>query len=91
MKYNRVTSNRFRKDIRRLAKRGYDFSAMRVVIDKLANDEPLELKYHDHNLQGQFAGFRECHIDPDWILIYRKEDNNLVLLLLRTGTHSDIF
>lgn len=91
MKYRQVATNRFRKDVKKLAKRGYDFTTLREVVHKLENDEPLELKYHDHNLQGQFAGFRECHIGPDWILVYRKEEDHLVLLLLRKGTHADIF
>lgn len=91
MKYRQVPTNRFKKDVRRLAKRGYDFSKLEKVVDKLSNGDVLDGGYHDHNLSGQFAGFRECHIDPDWILVYKKEESVLVLLLIRTGTHADIF
>ncbi|MCD7805380.1 MAG: type II toxin-antitoxin system YafQ family toxin [Oscillospiraceae bacterium] len=61
------------------------------VIDKLANDETLEAKFRDHNLTGDYVNFRECHIEPDWLLIYKKEADILVLLLQRVGSHSDLF
>ena len=61
------------------------------VVEKLANDEILEERYHDHNLEGNWAGHRELHIRPDWLLIYQKKDNLLILELSRTGTHSDLF
>ena len=90
MKFRIVVSNKFKRDLKRLNKRNYDLRLLEAVVDKLASGEPLELKYHDHNLSGGLAGFRECHIASDWLLVYRKEENDLILLLMRTGTHADI-
>jgi len=61
------------------------------IISKLANDEPLEDRYRDHSLDGNWSGHRELHIRPDWLLIYQKKDNLLILELTRTGTHADLF
>ncbi len=61
------------------------------VIEKLANGEVLEAKYRDHLLTGDYGGFRECHIQPDWLLVYQIDNGQLVLFLARTGTHSDLF
>ena len=61
------------------------------VISKLANDEPLEDRYRDHSLDGNWSGHRELHIRPDWLLIYQKKENLLILELTRTGTHADLF
>ena len=91
MKLSIVMSKRFRQDLKRAKKRGFDLMQLETVIDKIANRELLELKYHDHNLSGDLSGFRECHISPDWLLVYRVEDNELELFLFRTGTHSDLF
>ena len=90
MKYSIVLSNRFRKDLKRLRKRKYDLSLLEKTVDRLAAGETLDLKYHDHNLSGALSGFRECHISPDWLLVYRVEEKDLILLLMRTGTHADI-
>jgi mRNA interferase YafQ len=90
MKYSIVLSNRFKKDLKRLKKRQYDLTLLEKTVDKLAAGEVLELKYHDHNLSGGLSGFRECHIAPDWLLVYRIEENDLILLLMRTGTHADV-
>ncbi len=90
MKYNIVLSNRFKRDLKRLQKRNCDLSLLGKTVDKLAAGEPLELKHHDHNLSGPLSGFRECHIVPDWLLIYRIEEHDLILLLMRTGTHADV-
>ena len=81
------------KDLRLARKRGLPESELNIVVEKLAKDELLEIKYKDHALKGKYFGFRECHIRPDWLLIYKKEDaKNLSLLyLMRTGTHSDLF
>lgn len=79
----------FKKDYKRIVKRGYDISLFETVVNILANKEPLPLKYKD--LCGNFKGFRECHITPDWLLIYRINDNELILYLTRTGTHSNLF
>lgn len=81
----------FKKDYKRIVKRGYDVSLLEEVINLLANKIPLPKKYKDHGLSGNYAGFRECHITPDWLLIYRIDDNELILYLTRTGSHSDLF
>ena len=86
-----VRSNRFMKDLKTAQKRGLDLNILDDVITKLANQEVLEPKYKDHSLTGVFQGFRECHVKPDWLLIYCVEDEELELFLLRTGTHSDLF
>ena len=81
------------KDLRQARKRGLPETELNAIVEKLAKDEPLEIKHKDHPLKGKYWGFRECHIRPDWLLIYKKEDTrNLSLLyLMRTGTHSDLF
>lgn len=86
-----VLSNQFKKDLKSAQKRGYDLAVLNAVVDKLASCETLEAKYRDHNLTGKYAGFRECHIQPDWLLVYRIEDKEIILFLSRTGTHSDLF
>ena len=91
MKYDIKPSGRFKRDLKLAKKRGYKLELLQNVITKLANGEPLEEKYRDHDLSGDFIGFRECHITPDWLLIYRIENDELLLLLFRTGTHSDLF
>jgi len=90
-------SHSYLKDLRLARRRKLPEDELNVVIKKLANDEVLEAKYFDHQLKGKYAAFRECHIRPDWLLVYRKEDylkgNRLlkILYLVRTGTHSDLF
>ncbi len=91
MKYEIVPSNQFRKDLKLAAKRGYDINKIKNVIEKLANGEVLEAKYRDHWLTGDYGGFRECHIQPDWLLVYQLDNGKLILFLARTGTHSDLF
>lgn len=91
MKYEITPSNRFKKDVRAAHKRGYDLRLLTDVIMKLANDEKLDAKYKDHALSGDYADFRECHITSDWLLIYQFVDDELILYLSRTGTHSDLF
>ena len=86
-----VSSNRFKKDLKLAIKRGYNIELLNDVVNKLAMQKVLEEKYKDHELTGDFKGFRECHITPDWLLIYQIIDNELVLYLTRTGTHSDLF
>lgn len=82
---------RFQKDLKRAEKRGYNIALLTEVIKKLANGEVLPAKHKDHNLMGEYAGCRECHITPDWLLIYEIENDELFLYLTRTGTHSDLF
>ena len=84
-----VQTCQFKKDIKRLKKRGNDLDKLKQVIRLLAADEPLEEKHRDHALIGNWAGSRDCHIEPDWILIYRNETDTL--FLERSGNHSDIF
>ena len=84
-------SNQFKRDLKLARKRGLDITLLNKVVTKLANEEPLEVKYRDHDLKGNYAGFRECHIMPDWLLIYRIDGNDLMLFLARTGSHADLF
>ena len=86
-----VISNQFKKDLKLAKKRGLKINLLKEVIDTLANSKPLNEKYRDHNLSGEYSGFRECHIEPDWLLIYRVENRELELFLFRTGSHSDLF
>ena len=86
-----VPSNRFRKDLKLLRRRGCDMALLEEVIDRLAAGETLAPKYRDHQLTGDYGGFRECHIAPDWLLVYEIREKELLLLLSRTGTHSDLF
>ena len=81
----------FKKDFKRVVKRGYNIKLMETVIELLANEQPLPQKYKDHSLSGDYYDCRECHITPDWLLIYRINNNELILSLTRTGTHSDLF
>lgn len=86
-----VLSNRFKKDLKMAKKRGYNLDLLNDVVEKLARQEPLPKKNRDHSLTGDFIGFRECHIQPDRLLVYRVNDEELILFLTRTGTHSDLF
>lgn len=84
-------SAKFQKDLKRIQKRGYDITLLKDVINLLVNGKVLPIKYKDHNLSGNFKGCRECHITSDWLLIYEISDDELILYLTRTGTHSDLF
>ena len=88
---NIIMSNQFKRDLKLARKRGLDIALLDAVVTQLANELPLAAKYRDHDLKGNYAGFRECHIMPDWLLIYRIDGNDLMLFLTRTGTHSDLF
>ena len=81
----------FKKDYKRVKKQGYSIAKLEPVIALLADEQQLPESYRDHALKGNYDGFRECHIQPDWLLIYRIEDDVLVLTLARTGSHSDLF
>ena len=81
----------FRKDFKRLVKRNYDMHLLEEVIEILASGNPLPEKYQDHSLNGNYRDCRECHITPDWLLIYQIRKKELILYLTRTGTHSDLF
>jgi mRNA interferase YafQ len=84
-------SSRFKRDLKKIRRRGYDRELLNTVVYTLARGEPLDEQYQDHALSGKFSGCRECHITPDWLLIYQYDHNELYLLLSRTGTHSDLF
>ena len=86
-----VTTGQFRKDYKRVKKRGYDMNLLEEVIDLLLKEQPLEERHRDHGLVGDYAGFRECHILPDWLLVYATDKKQLILTASRTGTHSDLF
>ncbi len=81
----------FKKDYKRIKKRGYDTRLLEKVITILAEGKPLPLEYRDHPLSGDYIGCRECHIAPDWLLVYEIVERDLLLYLTRTGTHSDLF
>ena len=80
----------YKKSYKLMKKRGLNLSRLDSVVYMLANGETLPAKYHDHALKGKFKGFRECHIQPDWLLIYMLEDDILTLTLVDTGTHTDL-
>ena len=88
---NIVPSNQFKKDLKVAKKRGLNLDKLTEVINTLARKEPLAIEYRDHSRTGNYKGFRECHIEPDWLLVYRIETDELELFLFRTGTHSDLF
>ncbi len=84
-----VRSTAFRKDVKRAAKRGKDMRKLRAVILLLLDDKPLEPRRRDHPLKGDWVGYRDLHVEPDWVLLYRVTEAEL--MLARTGTHSDLF
>lgn len=84
-------SSRFKKDYKAIVKRDYDVKLLEEVLNILVQEKPLPQKYLDHPLSGNYGGHRECHITPDWLLIYKIEKDILTLSLTRTGTHSDLF
>lgn len=83
--------SKFKKDIKTIKKRNYDLSKLQKVIEILAEEKTLPAEYKDHSLTVIYQDFRECHILPDWLLIYRIDKDILTLVLSRTGTHSDLF
>ena len=89
--YSIRTTTRFRKDLKLMEKRGYNIELLNKIVDLLSRGEELPAKNKDHALKGNFLGSRECHIAPDWLLIYEIENNELILYLTDTGSHSDLF
>lgn len=83
------STTQFKRDTKRMQKRGKDFSRFRLLIEALAAGESLEARFRDHPLLGAYSGSRECHVEPDWLLIYERAERELILI--RTGTHSDLF
>ena len=84
-----VFTRAFEKDVKLMKKRGHDMSKLRAVMQALAATGNLEERFKDHPLRGNYQGYRECHLEPDWLLIYKITDEELSLS--RTGTHSDLF
>ena len=84
-------TTKFKKEFKIAIRRGCDMEVFEYVVRELANERKLDEKFRDHALTGNFAGFRECHLAPDWLLVYQIDKGELVLTLSRTGTHSDIF
>ena len=91
MTYELVLTNKFKKSLRLARKRGLDILKLEYVVDTLLQGMPLEAKYHDHELKGKYSGFRECHIQQDWLLIYLIEEDVVTLTLVDTGSHADLF
>lgn len=90
-KYQIAFTQEFKRDYKKIQRRRLKVAKLKMVVELLANDEILPERLRDHALAGKWNGARECHIAPDWLLIYMKTDERLVLTLMRTGTHSDLF
>ena len=90
-RYEIKNTTQFKKDYKLARRGGLNMDLLKDVVTRLANGEPLDPRHKDHPLSGEWSGHRECHIQPDWLLIYRYENDILVLALTRTGTHSDLF
>ena len=90
-KYEIRFTTQFKKDLKLAKKQGKDIDKLFEVIEKLANGEALDDKYRDHDLTGNYKGCRECHVEPDWLLIYEIDNGVLVLMLYRVGSHSELF
>lgn len=91
MKYDIQFTTQFKKDLKLAKKQNKDLDKLFSVIEVLARGETLPPQYRDHDLSGNYKGTRECHVEPDWLLIYEIQDNVLVLMLYRIGTHSELF
>lgn len=91
MKYTIKPTTKFQRDLKRIHKRGYDISLLTDIIKKLADGQQLPEKNRDHSLSGDYINCRECHITPDWLLVYEIDNGELILYLTRTGSHSDLF
>ncbi len=90
-KYTIKTTGSFKKDLKLAKRRGLSLNDLYDVVDILENDKPMPEKYHNHLLRGNYQGYWECHINPDWLLLYEKDTEIRIISLFRTGTHSDIF
>ncbi len=84
-----IYSSQFKKDFKKVQSQGKDISQLEIVIEKLLNNEQLDIKYRNHKLVGKWKNYSDCHLEPDWILIYKL--TNIALFLERTGSHSDLF
>ncbi len=90
-KYGLKPTTKFKKDYKLAKKRGLDMRLLEYIIDELLLGHTLDAKYLDHPLHGDYEGFNECHVQPDWLLIYGKDEENLILTAVRTGKHTDLF
>jgi mRNA interferase YafQ len=84
-------TTRFRRDLRRMRRRGKDVQKLQAIVRLLVQEQPLAPRHRDHPLGGDWLGYRDCHIEPDWLLIYKIDREEVTLTLARTGTHSDLF
>ena len=91
MKLRIQTTNEFKNSLKRVKKRGYDIDLLIQVVDMISNSIELPEKYRDHRLKGEYRKYRECHIAPDWLLVYQVIEKDLILVLSKTGKHSDLF
>ena len=91
MKYNIDFTSRFKKDLKNSKKQHKDVDLLIDIIYKLCNEEKLDSKYKDHSLTGDYVDCRECHINPDWLLIYQVNLSNMMIILIRLGSHSELF
>lgn len=91
MKYEVKFTNQFKRDLKLAKKQGKDTEKLFEIIEKLSNGETLDEKYRDHDLTENYKGCRECHVEPDWLLIYEVIEDVIVLLLYRVGSHSELF
>ncbi len=91
MKYEVKFTNQFKKDIKKSKKQGKNLDKLFEIVEILANGDKLDKKYKNHSLTGNYKGAQECHIEPDWLLIYEVIDTVLVLSLVRVGSHSELF
>ena len=91
MRYEIITTNAFKKGLKAAKKRGKDLQKLTDIVEALAEGKQLSAKHKEKALKGNYADTRECHIEPDWLLIYERLEDQLVLVLLNTGSHSDLF
>ena len=91
MRYELILTSKFKKSLKLAKRRGLNLELLDQVVTMLQNNIPLQEKYRDHELKGKYPGFRECHIQPDWLLIYLKDNDVLTLTLVDTGSHTDLF
>lgn len=91
MKYEVIYTNQFKKDLKLAKKQNKDLGKLYKIVDLLSSDKKLDISYKDHSLIGDYKGYRECHIESDWLLVYKIKDEKMVLSLSRLGSHSDLF
>ena len=91
MTYSIIYSNKFKKSLKKSFKRGLDIEKLREVLRILEQGKTLPSEYKAHKLSGKFQGYWECHIQPDWLLVWEQRNEELILLLIDTGSHSDLF